>query len=102
MQGYLAQEIVQDQLFDRLSKNGLIKETEDDVFEALTLSQLKAMITEVVTEAKKGPSKKTQKKAAKSFVKGTKTFTDKVKKAHWADNPAAMAGWMMKTAGKKD
>lgn len=45
---------------------------------------------------KKGPSKKT----AKSWVKGTKKFSDKVSKAKraGADDPAAFAAWMQHRA----
>lgn len=51
-----------------------------------------------MTEARRGPSKKT----AKKILKGTKTFKEKKKKvAGWADDPAAAAAWMQhKATGK--
>jgi hypothetical protein len=53
---------------------------------------------EELTEKKKGPSKKT----ARKILKGTKTFKDKVKKvSSWAEDPEAMAGWLMKRADYK-
>jgi hypothetical protein len=52
-----------------------------------------------VSESKKGPSKK----GAKNWVKGTKKFSDKVKKAKKAGmkNPEGFAAWMQhKATGK--
>ena len=49
-----------------------------------------------MTEAKKGPSKKT----AKKILKGAVTATQKAKKVDsWATNPWAAANWMSQQAG---
>lgn len=60
--------------------------------------QLMTLIRESLTieASKKHPAP--SKKAARSFVKGTKTFKQKEKKAKWADDPGAMAAWMQHRA----